>query len=243
MNIKNPKEHLIIALDTSSRDEAMKLVLELKDSVSYFKVGLELFTSCGPEIIKQIKEYNLKIFFDGKFLDIPNTVSKALSNIVLHKVDMLNIHLTGGTKMIVEAKKAVIETAKIQNILPPKLLGVTVLTSMNNDDLKENVESYVLKQAKLALNSGLDGVICSANEAKIVRKATNKDFIIVTPGIRPEWASKDDQNRIATPKEAILNGASHIVVGRPITKDANPKKATDKILNEIKEALNLKVEV
>lgn len=238
------EEHLIVALDTREESEVINLVEKLSGKIGYFKVGLELFTSLGPKIIKIIKDNGNKVFFDGKFLDIPNTVSKAVSNIVRHKVDMLNVHLSGGKKMLEEAKRLLIETATGEKLQAPKLLGVTVLTSITNDILqsdlkvKSQIEEYVLHLTRFALSVQLDGIICSPNEVKIVREVSkeNKDFLIVTPGVRPIWAKTDDQKRIATPKEAILNGASHIVVGRPITSANNPLDAVKKILEEIEEA-------
>ena len=243
------KDCLIVALDTSSEKEALELIKKLSDKVGYFKVGLELFSLLGPKIIDIIKDNGNKVFFDGKFLDIPNTVSKAVANIVKHKADMLNVYMSGGTVMLQEAKKSLIETAKANNLPQPKLLGVTVLTSMTSDvlenDLKVQIQlnDYILHLATLAINNGLDGIICSANEAKLIRDGIKSqiknDFLIVTPGIRPSWAQNNDQKRIATQKEAIKNGVTHLVVGRPITGDKDPIGATEKILNEIEEAIRV----
>lgn len=244
---KLAKDYLIVALDTSSEKEAIQLVDSLKEHASFFKVGLELFTSVGPEIIKIIKNTGNKVFFDGKFLDIPNTVSKAISNMVYHKVDILNIHMSGGVNMITEAKNALVETAQKYNLQAPKLLGVSVLTSISSETLhndlqvRTQINEYVRHLATLAIKNNLDGIICSPQEAKQINKIkiehTNKNFLIVTPGVRPKWAANDDQERIATPKEAILNGATHIVIGRPITQAKDPKDAVTKVLGEIEEAL------
>lgn len=239
------KDRLIVALDSSDENEVLGIVHKLGASVGYFKVGLELFTAFGPPIIKKIKHTGSKIFFDGKFLDIPNTVSHAVSNMVRHKVDMINVYLSGGKNMLLEAKKLLLETAQIENISPPKLLGVTVLTSITSEVLKNDLkvqahlEEYVLHLAEFALEANLDGIICSPNEAKIVKKAAvdNKNFLIVTPGVRPIWADTNDQKRVATPKEAIANGATHIVVGRPITQSKNPLDAVKKILDELEETI------
>lgn len=240
------KDHLIVALDTSSEKEALELIEKLKEHVTYFKVGLELFTSLGPKIIEIIKEQDKKIFFDGKFLDIPNTVSKAVSNMVRHRVDMLNVYMSGGVKMLQEAKTSLVETAQKYNLQPPKLLGVTVLTSISNDVLQNDlkvqtqIDEYVLHLATLAMKNNLDGIICSPNEVKLISKARqkiNKNFLIVTPGVRPSWAKTNDQERFATPKDAILNGADHIVVGRPITDSSDPISSAKKIFEEIEEAL------
>ena len=242
------KDKLIIALDTSNKEEALTLVNDLKDYAGYFKVGLELFSSVGPEIIKIIKDSGSKVFFDGKFMDIPNTVSRAVSNITVHGADMLNVYMTGGAKMLQEAKKSILETAKLNSLPPPKLLGVTVLTSMTSDVLendlkvKSQLEEYVLHLAKLGLQNGLDGIICSPNEAELIQKSEIKgqksEFLIVTPGVRPSWAEKNDQKRIATPGEAVKNGVTHIVVGRPITQASNSIEAAKKILDEIGRALD-----
>ncbi len=239
------KDRLIVALDTSSEKEVLELIKKLSDKVRYFKVGLELFSSMGPKIIDIIKDNGNKVFFDGKFLDIPNTVSKAVANIVKHKADMLNVYMSGGALMLQEAKKSLIETAKENNLTLPKLLGVTVLTSMTSEVLENDLKiqtqlnDYVLHLANLGIKNGLDGIICSANEAKLIKDNIKKDFLIVTPGIRPSWAQSNDQKRIATPKEAIENGVTHMVVGRPITGDKDPVGAAEKILDEIEEALQV----
>ena len=243
------KDRLIVALDTSSEEELLGLIKKLSNKVGYFKVGLELFSCMGPKIIDIIKDNGNKVFFDGKFLDIPNTVSKAVANIVKHKADMLNVYMSGGANMLQEAKKSLIETAKINNLPAPKLLGVTVLTSMTSDvlvnDLKiqTQLNDYVLHLAILGIKNGLDGIICSANEAKLIRDRikheTKNDFLIVTPGIRPLWAKSNDQKRIATPEDAIKNGVTHIVVGRPITDAKDPLDATKKILDEIEKAIQV----
>ena len=247
--MKNAKEHLIIALDTSDEKEAKKHIVKLKDYTGYFKVGLELFTGVGPKIIKLIKDEGSKVFFDGKFLDIPNTVSRAVSNMVLHRVDMINIYMSGGAQMIADTRLAIKETSKKHNIAPPKLLGVTVLTSITNDILQDDLKiqaqlnEYVMHLAELAIKHQMDGIICSPNESTVVNKLKNEkhkfpeEFLIVTPGVRPEWAEKNDQRRTATPKEAIKNGSTHIVVGRPVTASSDPIGAAKKILDEIEEAL------
>ncbi|OGI08469.1 MAG: orotidine 5'-phosphate decarboxylase [Candidatus Melainabacteria bacterium RIFCSPLOWO2_02_FULL_35_15] len=246
MTIKTQaKDRLIVALDTSSENEAFELIKKLSGKIGYFKVGLELFSSMGPKIIDIIKDNGDKVFFDGKFLDIPNTVSKAIANIVKHKVDILNVYMSGGANMLQEAKKSLVETAKSNNLPLPKLLGVTVLTSMTSDVLENDLKvqtqlnDYVLHLAELGIKNGLDGIICSANEAKLIRDNIKNDFLIVTPGIRPSWAQNNDQKRIATPKEAIKNGVTHIVVGRPITGDKDPVSAAEKILEEIEDAIRV----
>lgn len=237
------KDRLIVALDTSSEQEAIKLIEKLSSYVGYFKVGIELFTSVGPKIISIIKDKGNKVFFDGKFIDIPNQVKGAVSNLVRHRVDMLTLHMAGGIKMLHEAKSALNESAQIHNLQPPKILGVSVLTSITGDvlqnDLKvqSQIDEYVLHLAMLAFKNNLDGIVCSPNEAKLIREATDKNFLIVTPGVRPKESKAHDQKRIATPKEALANGASHIVVGRPITEAKDPIDATKRILDEIESVL------
>lgn len=234
--MKSPKDFLIVALDTSSFEEALKLVDTLEDKVDFYKVGLELFSATGIEVVKELKKRNKKIFFDGKFHDIPNTVNGAVRNIAKLGVEILNVHTLGGKKMMSEAKK---EVSKINP--ETKLIGVTILTSTSEEEMKndlkinENIEEHILFRAKLAKESGLDGVVASPKEAKLIRENLGEDFLIITPGVRPSWASKDDQSRITTPKDAVLNGVSHIVIGRPITKADNPKEAATKVLNEIEE--------
>ena len=249
MTIKTQtKDRLIVALDVSSEDEALILIKKLSDKVGYFKVGLELFSAVGPKIIGIIKDNGNKVFFDCKFVDIPNTVSKAIENIVKHRADLVDVYMSGGAVMIQEAKKSLIEAAKTNNLPQPKLLGITVLTSMTSDVLENDLKiqtqlnDYVCHLAMLGIKSGLDGIVCSANEAKLIRSSISNlqspisNFLIVTPGIRPAWAESNDQKRITTPKEAILNGATHLVIGRPITGAKDPTGAAKKILDEIEEA-------
>lgn len=237
------KDRLIVALDTSSEQEAIKLIEKLSDCVSYFKVGLELYTSIGPKIFNIIKDKGNKVFFDGKFIDIPNQVKGAVANMVHHRVDMLTLHMAGGLQMLREAKNSANESAQKHNLQPPKILGVSVLTSITGDALQNDlkvqsqIDEYVLHLAMLAFKNNLDGIVCSPQEAKLIREATDKNFLIVTPGVRPSWSKTHDQKRIATPKDAISNGASHIVVGRPITEASNPLDAAKKILDEMESAI------
>lgn len=214
---------LIVALDVDSFDKAKKLIDKLAPYVSVFKVGSELFTSCGPKIIDYINKKRKKVFLDLKFYDIPNTVKRATLAAAKHRVFMLTLHTSGGFDMLKEASGAL--KGKKQK---PLLVGVTVLTSK-----KARGSSEVVKLARLAKKSGLDGVVCSAKETRQVKKACGKDFIVVNPGIRPAWAEKQDQKRVATPEEAIRNGADFIVIGRPITEAKDPVEATKKILAEI----------
>ena len=236
----NPEDKLIVALDTSSKEDALKIVDALGDSVVFYKVGLELFSNSGPSVVKEIKDRNKKIFFDGKFFDIPNTVSSAVKNILSLGVDILNVHTLGGKKMMQDAVSVIRDHATGNTT---RIIGVTILTSTSQEELNKEIkidgdlEKHVLFRAKLAKESGLDGVVASPKEASLIRKEIGNDFLIVTPGIRPSWSVANDQKRITTPKEAIQQGASHIVVGRPITKANDLKEAANKVIEEIKEGL------
>jgi len=219
------KSKLIIALDVNSFEKAKKLIDKLSPHVNIFKVGSELFVSSGIKIIKYLNKKKKKIFLDLKFYDIPNTVEKAVLAAAKNNIFMLTVHATGGFDMLKKASASLRKRKK-----RPLLLGVTVLTSKKTS----NTTREVLKLAKLAKKSGLNGIICSPKETKQIKKSLGKKFLVINPGIRPFWAKKDDQKRITTPKEALQNGADFIVVGRPITKAKNSITATKKILAEIK---------
>lgn len=233
-----PKERLIVALDVDTKEKALGIVARLKDEVIFFKIGSELYTSCGPSIIEEVCSTGAKVFLDLKFHDIPNTVAKAASAATRLGVFMFNVHSLGGYEMMKRASEAVREEAKRLKTERPKLIAVTVLTSMDENSLKkigidDNMKAQVLRLARLAKESGLDGVVASSMEAAIIRKETGRDFIIVTPGVRPSWAASGDQKRITTPEEAIGNGADFIVVGRPIIEARDPLAAAKKVLEEI----------
>jgi orotidine-5'-phosphate decarboxylase len=215
------KDRLIVALDVDSLFQAEKIVNLLYPEVKIFKVGSQLFTAAGLEIIKLIHKHGAEVFLDLKYHDIPNTVKNAVSAAANLKVKMLTVHICGGQDML----KSAVSVAN-----RPKIIGVTVLTSKS----EENVKDKVLGLVKIAKESGLDGVVCSVGEASAVKKECGKDFIVVTPGIRPQGAAKDDQARVATAKDAIKAGSDFIVVGRPIIEAKDPKLAAQKILEEIK---------
>lgn len=222
---------LIVALDVDSLDKAKRLVDMLYPAVKVFKVGNELFTSCGPEAVKMIHKKNAKVFLDLKYHDIPNTVAKAVKRAAEMGVFMLNMHASGGSAMMKAAKHAA-------NSNRMCLLAVTVLTSIDKRSLKDlGIRKTPLNQVKhlalLAKRSGIDGVVCSAQEADAVRKLCGRNFVIVTPGIRPKSADVTDQKRITTPSYAISKGADYIVVGRPITLAKDPLNAAKSILKEI----------
>lgn len=235
----NRSNKLIVALDVPSLKEAEKIVKILTPLVRIFKIGKELFTSAGPEAVRMVRRHKAKVFLDLKFHDIPNTVGAACEAAVRLGVFMLNVHASGGKQMLFQAVQAVHKAAAKERINPPILLGVTVLTSLTDADLKDiGVNQKTAKQverlARLSKACGLDGVVASGREIGLIRKAVPKPFLVITPGVRPLWAAQGDQKRIVTPKQAIEDGADLIVVGRPITENPDPRAATKKILAEIK---------
>lgn len=233
------KKRLVLALDVEELDEAKKLVDELSPYIGTFKVGLQLFCGYGLEIVNYIKEKNADFFLDVKLHDIPNTVEKASYNVIKNGANFFNVHATGGIEMMKAAKKGAMQAAERYNRKKPLVLAVTVLTSINQETLtnelsnSKNVEDFVIQLAKNAKLAGLDGVVASARELKAIKKELGNDFIVLTPGIRPSWSAKDDQARIATPKSAIEDGADYIVLGRAITKAENKIEAIKKIYEEI----------
>ncbi|MEO2065761.1 MAG: orotidine-5'-phosphate decarboxylase [Desulfurobacteriaceae bacterium] len=229
---------LIVALDFDGKEKALKLVKELGDSVKYYKVGLELFSRAGIDVVREISSMGKKVFLDLKYHDIPNTVKSAARVAVEARVFMYNLHALGGFELMREVAEFNREYAEKLGIERPLLIAVTVLTSMKEEDLKEvgiekPLEDEVLRLAELAKRAGLDGVVCSAKEVSLIKNNLGKDFITVTPGIRPLWAAKDDQKRVVTPKMAKELGTDFIVVGRPITRAENPKEAAERILEEL----------
>jgi orotidine-5'-phosphate decarboxylase len=228
---------IIVALDVKTKEDALSLVKILGDKIDFYKIGSVLFTHYGPEIIRELKKMNKKVFLDLKYHDIPNTVKSAIKEAVNIGVDMITIHTLGGYTMMKEAQICVEQESREKKIIEPIILGVTVLTSMQEKDLfdigiNRKVSSQVKKLAVLARNSGIKGVVCSSMELPIVKKV-NKNFIAVVPGIRPEDSSTNDQKRIATPKSAIENGADYLVIGRPIIEAKNPVEVVENILKTI----------
>lgn len=229
---------MIVALDVDSEKRAIELVDRLKGAVKIFKVGSELFVSCGPSIVERIQKKGCRVFLDLKFHDIPNTAAKAAVSATRLGVFIFNVHALGGYDMMRRVSEAVKDEAGRLKVAPPKVIAVTVLTSTNENELKkiginDTMENEVLRLAKTAREAGIDGVVASPKEAASIRKALGKDFLIVTPGVRPLSFSSDDQKRIATPSGAIKAGADLIVVGRPIIEAADPVKTTRDILKEI----------
>ncbi len=235
------KAQLIVALDVETFAEAKKIIDDLESSVDIFKVGSQLFTAYGPFVTRYLQSKGKKVFLDLKFHDIPNTVASAVKSAVALSVPptnekdfaplfMLTVHTSGGQEMLEAAVKAAKEQAKKLKVQAPLIVGVTVLTSQAKDD---QLESLVLQRALLAQKSGLDGVVASVEEAAMIRKNCSKDFVIVTPGIRPSGADVGDQKRVATPKVAIESGSNFLVVGRPIVQAEHPAKAAQAIQKEI----------
>jgi len=213
------KAEIILALDVDSLSQARYFVKKLYPQVKIFKVGAQLFTALGPKIIAMINQAGAGVFLDLKFFDIPHTVAAAVRQAVRHRVKMLTLHILGDEEMLKASVAAAKDEAKRLKVKRPLLIGVTVLTS------KETNSSDVLTLAKLGIECGLDGVVCSAREAKNLRDRIKTKFIIVTPGIRPKGAGKNDQKRTATVSQAIQAGSNFLVVGRPILEAKDPLKA------------------
>ena len=235
-----PQDRLIVALDMPDASSAGRLVEKLGDLISTYKVGIELFTAVGPEILKWLRQKQKKIFLDLKFHDIPRSVSSAVLSAARNDIFMLNIHLSGGETMVRETMTKVKEISRKEEKKPPLIIGVTVLTSLLGDDLKrmginKDLETLVRDFAIMAKRNGLDGVVASAREAGMIKKNSGQEFLVVTPGIRLREDSSGDQKRVTTPKEALEAGADFLVVGRPITESPDPWRITQKILSEIKE--------
>ena len=224
---------IIVALDAKSQYDALTIVDQLDPSLCRVKVGKELFTHEGPSVVKTLQDRGFEVFLDLKFHDIPNTTAQAVCAAADLGVWMVNVHASGGRKMM----ETCVERLKAGNY-QTQLIAVTVLTSMGREDLRDiglDIEpvEHVKRLAKLTQESGLDGVVCSAQEAKILREMLNADFALVTPGIRPEGSNADDQKRIVTPKQAMLDGSTHLVIGRPITKAERPTEMLKSILASI----------
>ena len=233
------RKKLVLALDVEDIEVAKKLVDELSLYIGTFKVGLQLFCGYGLEIVNYIKEKNSDFFLDVKLHDIPNTVEKASYNVIKNGANFFNVHATGGIEMMKAAKKGAMEAAEKYGKKKPLVLAVTVLTSINQETLtnelsnNKNVEDFVIQLAKNAKLAGLDGVVASAKELKAIKREVGDDFIVLTPGIRPAWSATNDQQRIATPSSAINDGADFIVLGRAVTSAEDKIEAMKKIYKEI----------
>lgn len=232
----SPKDRLIVALDVSSAADAQRLVSTIGNSAAIYKIGKQLFTSEGPGLVRDLVGSGRKVFLDLKYHDIPNTVASAVRVAADLNVHMLTVHASGGSKMLRAAAEAAAETSS-----KPLVLAVTVLTNLADEDLREigisaPTQDQVVTLAKLAQKAGVGGLVASPNELKALRQAIGQEMKIVTPGVRPAGSDKGDQSRIATPAEAIANGADYIVVGRPITAAQDPAAAARAILEEIRKS-------
>ena len=229
---------IIVALDMANPQKALKLAEELTPLIGAFKVGKQLFISSGPDVVRKLRATGAKVFLDLKLNDIPNTVAKAVISATDLGVQMTTVHASGGTEMLAAAENAAHEQAAMLRAEAPLVLGVTVLTSMDDNNLTElgiggSVQEQVLRLAKLATNAGLRGLVCSPQEIEMLRTELGGTIQLVTPGIRPEWSQANDQKRTMTPAEAIQAGANWLVIGRPITGAADPKSAAIRILHTI----------
>jgi orotidine-5'-phosphate decarboxylase len=224
------RDKIIVALDVATKKEALDLVEQLRGDISCFKVGLQLYTAEGPEIVRAVFGTGAKVFLDLKLHDIPNTVARAVESAAELGVQMLTVHLSGGGAMIRAAS-----SARSGDLL---LLGVTLLTSANEQTLREigisdKIDDHVLRLAKLGVSAGIGGLVASPHEAKMLRAEFGNEIKIVTPGVRPSWSEAVDQKRVMTPRQALEAGADYLVIGRPITAHPNPRKAAAKILDEL----------
>jgi orotidine-5'-phosphate decarboxylase len=234
--MQEAREKLIVALDVSSAEQARALVQKLGESVNFYKVGKELFTAAGPSVVRELVQAGKHVFLDLKYHDIPNTVAGAVRSAAELGAAMLTVHASGGTKMLSAAAEAAAQSPGW-----PKVLAVTVLTSMDEPALQEigvpgGVAAQVLRLATLAIKAGCGGLVASAQEAVQLRLALGSGFTLVTPGIRPAGAAVGDQSRVVTPSLALRAGADYLVVGRPITGSAHPRGAADSILKQMSEA-------
>lgn len=231
-------DRLIVALDVSTMDAMKSIVSSLGDSVSFYKVGMELFYAEGDQTVRYLQDQGKHVFLDLKLHDIPNTVAHGVSSLTRLGANLITIHGQGGPIMMKAAAQAARESAEQLGIERPKLLAITVLTSFDDEAWTSiggqlPISDQVIRLAKLAKESGMDGVVCSALEAKMIREACGPNFLIVTPGIRPSFAATNDQKRIATPASALADGASRLIIGRPITQAANPQEAVRLIIEEM----------
>lgn len=243
VTLKTAKDKLIVALDVETASRARELFAALRGVVGMFKIGMQLFTAVGPSIVREIINAGGRVFLDLKYHDIPNTVAAAGVEAARHGISIFNVHTFGGTEMMRRTADAVGEVAEREGLVRPKIIGVTLLTSVNDRILTEirvinSPERQVTALAQLAAASGLDGVVASPLEVVPVRAAVaKKDFLVVTPGVRPAGAAPHDQRRLTTPAEAIRAGSDYLVIGRPIIDADDPVAAANSIVAEIEDGL------
>lgn len=228
--MRKTAEKIIVALDVRTKEGALDLVGQLRETISFFKIGLQLYTAGGPEIVREVLNTGARVFLDLKLHDIPNTVAAAVQSAAELGVQMLTIHLSGGEEMVRAAMKV--------NRGHMQILGVTVLTSMDDGTLGEigvraSVSDQVSRLAQIGLAANIDGLVSSPHEAKFLRAQSNPQLVLVVPGVRPSWAETGDQKRVMTPREALGAGADYLVIGRPITAQADPHDAAARILAEL----------
>lgn len=236
MTLEEARNKIIFALDVHGLDDIDRWAGKLAGKVGMFKVGKELFTSCGPAAVKAVQRHGGQVFLDLKYHDIPNTVASAMLEAARLGVQLTNLHALGGAEMMETAVNAVHK--EFSDTVRPRLLAVTILTSSTVETLRQvgiehSVQDMVVRLARLAKASGMDGVVASPLEISLIREACGPDFLIVTPGVRPPFAAVDDQKRIMTPSEAVSSGADYLVIGRPIAKATDPVQAADAIAAEI----------
>ncbi|MDH3701313.1 MAG: orotidine-5'-phosphate decarboxylase [Alphaproteobacteria bacterium] len=229
---------VFVALDTPDIAQAVDLATQVADAVGGIKLGLEFVNANGPEGIRKIAECGLPVFLDLKFHDIPNTVAGAIRAVIPLAPRILNVHAGGGAAMMTAARDAADAAARAHGVAKPLVIAVTVLTSLDGDDLTAvgqigPAATQARRLAVLARDCGLDGVVCSAREARDIRAACGPDFTLVVPGIRPSWSASDDQKRVASPAEAMRDGATYLVIGRPITEAPDPADAARRIVAEL----------
>lgn len=236
------KERLIFALDVDSFEQAQRWVCLLHDEIGMFKVGKQLFTRCGPSVVQMIRDEGGEVFLDLKYHDIPNTVAKASIEAARMGVKMFNVHALGGRAMMQCMVDEVVQASRVEGFDLPIMLGVTILTSSTESDLRDvgilkPVAEMVPLLASLAQKAGLSGVVASAQELDLIRAACGDDFVVVTPGVRPNTTSQDDQQRVMTPAEAIRAGSDYLVVGRPISKAVDPVAAAREIVVQMSQGV------
>ncbi len=237
------KDRLVVALDVDSREQAISLVEELNPFVGLFKIGSQLFTSTGPQLVKEIIGRGAKVFLDLKYHDIPNTVASAVVAAMRLGVSICNVHALGGLAMMRQVAEECEKVAAKESLTKPIILAVTVLTShdqasLNDLAINENLSDLVVRLAKLTQKAGLDGVVASAQEITLIRNATQPPFVILTPGLRPAQSATQDQKRVMTPEEALKAGSDYLVIGRPILAHPNPAKAAAEIVASLENLSN-----
>lgn len=234
----SPKDRIFCAIDTTDLDRAIDLASKLSGVIGGAKLGKEFFAAHGPQGVQAVAKVGMPVFLDVKYHDIPNTVAGAIRAVTPMGLKIVNVHAAGGMEMMQRAGDAAREAAAKAGVDAPWVIAVTILTSMDQNDLddvglKGPIEDRVVKLAELTQKAGLDGIVCSAQEITPVRAACGPDFKLITPGIRPAWAASDDQKRIVTPKDAVAMGSDVLVIGRPITKADDPVDAAKRIVAEL----------